>query len=489
MNFNLKENNLFLYGLLSGYAVFLITTIGSIFLIPLILEYLSQTEYGAYSLILEIFGWLIVTDLGVVSVFNSKGAHLTGNSNNKEFLVYFNTVFFSHIFSVLLPVIALILLSSNWKIILGQEASSIDNIGPLIFLFSISFLIDYLLRPLKSLLWIRKKVHQINLLELLFFCIRFLFIVVALYFNYGIVALGYATLVARIVVAIIMMTLTKKDISRLSLNNFDKRLIKYLFKNGLWITIGGLAGILILRTDSFLISRFFTLSMVGTFYINKRLWDYAEKLHSRYLDTSRPFLSNLFKKESKIAFSKKGKDLHILSLGLSVFIGSVVFVFSRVFVTMLAGDNIYLGEAINALFFVQFLVQTNVLPMRIVLATSLFKVRNHNIARIVEGTSKILLSLFMIGKLGLSGLILSGILTSILTSHIFLGVYVSELTSLKLSHKLVPLVLIMFITVLLVVHTEIAQEIVLGTFVVGGLCFWRLLKRNDLTLREILLIH
>jgi len=105
--FKVKDNRLFVFGLLSGYTVFILTTLGSIFLIPYVLRYLTENEYGAYTLLLELFGWLIVTDLGVVSVFNSKGAHFNGRLNDKELTSWFNTVFFSQLISALIPFLAL----------------------------------------------------------------------------------------------------------------------------------------------------------------------------------------------------------------------------------------------------------------------------------------------------------------------------------------------------------------------------------------------
>ena len=488
--FKVKDNRLFVFGLLSGYTVFILTTLGSIFLIPYVLRYLTENEYGAYTLLLELFGWLIVTDLGVVSVFNSKGAHFNGRLNDKELTSWFNTVFFSQLISALIPFLALMVFGLSWPIFLGAEVMKIEGIVALILLLSLSFLIDYVSRPLRSLLLVRKKIYQINIIELLFFFIRFILILICLYLDYGMVSFGVATITARLFAVTLAAVLTRRDLWRLKPKYFDKGVLKYLFGNGLWITLGGLAGILILRTDSFLINRYLTLSLVGTFYLNKRLWDYAEKLHSKYLDTYRPFLSNIYGQESNLRFNETSINLQITSLLLSLIIGSGVYFLSEIFITIIADESYYLGGTMSALFFIQFLVQSNVLPLRIILATSLYKVRKHNLSRIFEGLMKVLFSIILLKSIGLKGLIIASIATSLLSSHIILRRYVGQLISLKTVFIFIPIiVLILGLTVMLTISSDYERMIVALTIIMIGIVLWKLISKNNKTLRGLMIIQ
>ena len=110
-----------------------------------------------------------------------------------------------------------------------------------------------------------------------------------------------------------------------------------------------------------------------------------------------------------------------VAIVLSILIGGIILFSSRYFITWWVGSDFYLGEEINLLLCINFILQSTVLPNRILLATSLFKVRQHNLVRIFEGVVKLTLSIIVVKNYGMSGVLVVSILTSLVFSNIFLN--------------------------------------------------------------------
>jgi hypothetical protein len=110
-----------------------------------------------------------------------------------------------------------------------------------------------------------------------------------------------------------------------------------------------------------------------------------------------------------------------------------------------------------------------VIPNRILLATSLFKIVHHNSFRIIEGIVKIVLSIILIGKFGVLGVVIASILSSLAFSNFALNMLAGEvLKRVEFKSILLNISVLVFWTL----HFfELELKILLAIFLLLFYCF------------------
>jgi O-antigen/teichoic acid export membrane protein len=208
---------------------------------------------------------------------------------------------------------------------------------------------------------------------------------------------------------------------KISASNFRLSRLKFLLGNGLWFTIGGLAGLFIFRLDSLLIGKYISLEIVASFLITSKLYMIADVFHKQVFNTTRPFFSQEFGKGNFFLLKSMYNVSFISSFVFAYFLGIVILLLNEWFIGIWVGEEFYLGNELNILLCLSFIMQSAVLPNRILLASTLYKNNLHAISRLSEGILKLILSIFLIHKLGINIIVISGIAASFIFSNTFLN--------------------------------------------------------------------
>jgi len=439
-----SDTKKFIKGVTSGYAFTIISMLVSLWMVPFTLKYLSKPEYGIFAIITDLLGWLSIANLGITSAFNSKGAQLLGTKNYNELNVVLSTTFFSQLFSALLIVIIGIFLVWNPNLLFG-DIGSLEHIGIVVALTVLSFIISYVMQPLNSLLIADKQIHIDNYLRFGLLALRTILTIVFLISGFKLVSIAFSNLIGTLIIAIITWIRAKKTLSfaKIEFRLWQKSVFQFLLKNGIWFTIGGIAGILILRMDAFLIGKYISLAVVANFTISSKLYQIASNIHQQFFNTTRPYFSQIYGKNN---FKKLNQlyDLVYYSSFLTAFIfGVFIFVLNKWFIGWWVGPEFYIGDKINLLIAINFILQSVVLPNRIILATTLLHIEIHNITRVLEGIIKIIISLLFIEEFEISGILIASIISTLLFSNSILNYIISKkiFNSLILS-KLFPFIFI-----------------------------------------------
>lgn len=418
----MSDRKKFLKGITSGYAYMAFSMIVALWMVPYVLKFLTKSEYGIFAIAGDLLGWLSVANLGVTSAFNSKSGHLLGRNNLYELNVLTNTTFFTQLASSILIAIIGAVVVNNPSIVFGNE-DIYENINVVVMLMVIGFFIQYITQPLNSLLVADKQVHIDNYLRFGLLAIQTVLNIVLLNFGFKLMSLAISSLISNIIISVITWFRIKKSFPsiKFEFKYFRKDKLRNLLKHGVWFSIGGIAGILILRMDTFLIGKYVSLALVTSYAINIKLFQIAEKFFSQIFNTLRPYFSQTYGKNDMGTLGYYYDAANSVAIVLSILIGGIILFSSRYFITWWVGSDFYLGEEINLLLCINFILQSTVLPNRILLATSLFKVRQHNLVRIFEGVVKLTLSIIVVKNYGMSGVLVVSILTSLVFSNIFLN--------------------------------------------------------------------
>lgn len=439
----------FLKGVTSGYAYMMVSMIVSLWMVPYVLQFLTKVEYGIFAIAGDLLGWLTLANLGVTSTYNSRGAQLIGENNKEELQILTSTTFFSQFITSIVIIIVGLFFSFKPEI-LFNEIDRLENIGLVISILVGGFFMQYVSQPLRSLLVADKQIHIDNYLKFGVLIIQTSLTILLLHQGIKLLSLAISSFIASLIVTFIAWFRVKRSFPemKIKLKYWRTDRMKFLLKNGIWFSIGGLAGILIFRMDAFLIGKYLSLSLVASFVLNNRLYQIAEKLHGQFFNITRPYFAQMYGKGNLKGLSEIYNLVYYSSILSAFFLGVVIYFSSEWFLSWWVGPDFYLGDTINLLLCVNFIIQAAVLPNRIILATSLYKIKIHNLTRIFDGATKFIISIVLITSYGIEGILVASIVSSILFSNLSLNYLSSKLLNESFSIKLLPLfpVLLLLVT-------------------------------------------
>ncbi|MBE0674912.1 MAG: oligosaccharide flippase family protein, partial [Bacteroidales bacterium] len=373
-----KDSNRFLKGVASGWAFMIVSLAVSIWLVPFTLKYLTKPEYAIFAIATDLLSWLSLAGLGVSAVFNSRGAQLMGKGDKEELNIVASTTFFTQLVSSIMIILAGLVVTLNPSLLFSKDASA-EYLQLVVAILVTSFTISFIFQPLNSMLVASKQIHIDNYLKFGLLIIRTGLTVLFLTHGLKLLSLALSSFVATVIISVITWLRVKSTLGYIKIDlklwRFDR--FKFLIKNGIWFSIGGLAGIFIFRLDSFLIGQYISLTTVTYYVITIKLYQIADKFHQQFFNTTRPYFAQVFGKGDITLLSKMHNLSFNLSFTAAFILGIAVMLVNKWFIGVWVGPDFYLGDTINMLLCINFILQAAVLPNRIILATTFYKIEWH----------------------------------------------------------------------------------------------------------------
>lgn len=462
----------FLKGITSSYAFTIVGLLISLWLVPFTLKYLTKPEYGIFAILTDMIGWLSVANLGITATFNTKAAQLIGQKDFNSLNIVSSTTFFSQLVSVILILIIGVFFIIYPELII-QNSNSTENVKLVIAILVLNFAIMYLAQPFSLLLIANKQLHTDNYIKFGMLFLKTIITVILLINGFKLMSIAISSIVATIIFSIIAWFRVKKTMPQLlfSIKNWDTKTFKFLLKNGIWFSLGAIAGILIFRMDSYLIGKFINLETVASFVITIKLYQIAETIHQQFFNTTRPYFAQTYGEKNFIKLTKMYSILFYLSFASAFIIGIAVLLLNEWFINFWVGKIFYLGNTLNLLLCLNFIIQTAVLPNRILLATSLYKIEIHNLARIIEGLIKFGFCYFLISNFGYNSILIISILCSLFFSNIALNYLTSKLLNEPFIIKLTPFLFLIAIPLIELNFEGILKIIVFVILILSCISF------------------
>lgn len=395
-----------------------------LWLIPYSLKFLTREEFSLYYIATDLMLWLGLVNLGTSSVFITRVAQALGKAGDtsKEVLALINTAFFVQCFFALLVV--LIGISASFFLPLFFDASQYTSeFKSTFFILSFSVGIALVGQVFTGLLVASKQIHVDNLIQIILIVPRIALTILLLNLGYGIVSLAFVNLFVSILGVLIPYIRVRRRLPNLkiAISLFERKQLGDFVSNGVWFSIGGMAGILILNMDRLVIGNFIGLALVSNFIITQKLYDIANKVVSQVVNVSRPYLAGLLGRKEMETVMSTYSALQALTILVSSLLGTVIFLINKYFISVWVGEGFFAGNEVNLFMALNFCLQAAVLPNRALLAASLYKIRFHAIVRFIEGVINLLLSILLSRYFGISGVLLASVISTIIFSNLVLG--------------------------------------------------------------------
>lgn len=371
----------------SGYVLFLVNNLVALFLTPYMLQFISKEEYGFYILCVDFLAWVGFLEFGTNKVIESKAAHLIAQNDHDGLNKTFNSSFF---FQMLIGL--LIIPFYFFLIHFGISNNQMSHLNFIILIFSLSAGLSVFRNLFSSVIIASKKVHLDNRIQLVMNVLNYSLILLLVPFV-GVLGLAIINLVAIVLMLVRSNYRVKKLFPSFRINRalFDKTELRSLISHGIYFSLGSVASLLLLRIDSFIIGREYNLEVVASYYISVKLFMLTQKIIEMGVNNFRPHIAQLFGKKEieKIKLFYELIQFSIICFGtISI---SVIILINHFFVELWVGKGYYVGDLFT-LFFGYYIISNLItLPSRIVLVSSLYKVKNLNFSRVLEGVFRIIL--------------------------------------------------------------------------------------------------
>lgn len=418
-----KNVNSYLKGVGSGFAKTLLTMTIGLWMVPFTLQFLTKAEYGVFAIAGDILLWLGLLQLGTGASLSSRAAQLIGRRDTEKLGELASTALVLQTIAALLTMLIggfLSLTIDGWF----AAKETISSLAMVFFLLVLGASIQITAQVFNGLLVANKQVHVDNLLGIGLFLLQTALTIGFLLLGLKLMALALSSLIATVFVSGLAFWRVHKQMPevRITIRRFKVEHVRDLLGNGIWFTVGGLAGILIMNLDRFMVGHFVSLEAVTAFIITGKLYFIADKFHGQIFNVMRPYLGQLHGRKETSRLSEIYHAAFSSSLLLSVLMASTIYVANKWFISWWLGADFYLGDSISLLFALNFVMQSSVVPNRILLASTLYMMPQQNIARVCEGLLNLLLTIILAKNYGIVGVLIGSLVANLLFSAIILNV-------------------------------------------------------------------
>lgn len=446
---NTRTQN-YLSGLGSGYAASIVTILTGIFLTPFTLDFLDREEYAIFIIASDLLIWLSLIDLGISSGLAVQAAQLSGKPDQYRLNTLVSTAFFAQLVVVVALLIVGSILSFSFPYLFSIRPDLQIDATLVMLLLVLSQAIAMGSRTFSALLVANQQIHIDNLIKLALVAVRTALTVILLVTGWGLFSIVIANLIATCVTSTmaVVRTFRLSFAPHLAWRLFSWEIFRGISNLGIWFTIGGLAGILILNLDRIVAAQIISLESVVILSLSGRLFLLTDGFLQQITNTSRPMLGQLLGEGELAKTLDAYRQIFLLSNGLALVAAASLWASNQSFIIRWVGAVNYGGPWLDIAFAVNLLVNVWILPNRALLSSNLV-VKPQALSRIAEGFLNVGLSIFLAQQLGLIGVVIATALAGLLTSFWILPLLTARMFKLSLSeligHNLARLLRLLFL--------------------------------------------
>jgi O-antigen/teichoic acid export membrane protein len=412
--------NRYLAGVTTSHVLKGAGMLSALWLTPFVLDTLGREQYGIYVLALSMAGWLRVCDLGAAAALQARLARLSEGIDTEPVSTLITAAFTAQLFTASIAFAMGLALAIGFPEAAGLYKNPATGTAVLVVLLSLEVSVSLTARVCSAILIARQRFHRDNAVQLVALGLRVLITIVLLLKGWGLTALAVALLSG----SLLRLVLTLFESHRIAEYAIRRRLLSWRhLRNvgglGLWFSVGGLAGLMILGVDSLLAAKLISIESVTVLYLTSRLYDLAEGMFRPIVDVARPALGALLGQREISKGADVYRNLESLTVACALVTGTSIWAVNREFLTAWVGSENYGGMWLNTALAAAFIVKLRVLPRRAVLSAALV-VKPQSLARLCEGGLKVFLSVLLGGRLGLAGIALASSLANVATSAWYL---------------------------------------------------------------------
>jgi O-antigen/teichoic acid export membrane protein len=448
----------YLKGLASGYVVTIATVTVGLFLVPFTLWFLDREQYAIFTLVGDILMWLGLLEIGITAVLSVKAAQMSSGVNSEKINQLASTTFFAQcVIACCIGLLGLVV-SSAFPTFFGIRTDLYSDATNLMLLLVVSSVLQVGTQTFSAILIGHQQMHVDNLIRLALLLVRTGMTVVFLEQGLGLLSLGLAHIMAVAISCTLAVVRVFRLLPGLELSprHFDLQLLKQITGTGIWFSLGGLAGILIMNLDKILTAKLVGIEVVTSLVLTGKLYALGWTLLQQVANTARPAFAQLLGAGERERAMSKYVQIRFLTMSMALVTASSIWVFNGSFVRWWVGEQNYAGTLVDTLLAVNLIAHAWSLPNRAILVAGLAFIPQNSSSRFVEGILNLALSVALGSIYGLPGVIAATAIAATCVSVWYLPsltVRFFETTWAKLYtdtlKRLVPLLLFVLVGVVL----------------------------------------
>jgi O-antigen/teichoic acid export membrane protein len=402
----------------------------SFFLLPFIVRHLGTESYGEYAVLVALFGYSAVLDLGFRAAILRYGALFSSDDDTPRLNAVLGTIFIYYLAVALIVValgVTLYYVAPKWIV---PEGSG-PHFTLYMLLFSIVAATFFFRIGWKSVLCARERYDLSNAVDISAFFLRTLIIVAALELGYGIEALIAADIVENLAVSIGHRQVLRRLFPRLKLDwagarGSDRVIVA---RYSLWAFLNSLSNNLRFRAPSLVIAWTLTTTDVAFYNIAARLQSYLMQLTTAMSSPFRPRFSALQARdewdELTRLFIRGTRWISIFALGTT----GILFIYADRFILAWMGPGFEPGVIVLRILMLGLCVELG----QMLTSGLLYAIGRHQLLSafaLFEATFILLGGILLVKGYGLMGVAMSVSAPIILNKVIFQPLYVCHVLKL-----------------------------------------------------------
>lgn len=422
-------------GAILSYISIIINTLIQLIYTPFLIRMLGQSEYGLYSLVASIIGYLTVLDLGfgnAIIVYTAK--YKAKNEPEKEAKMHgmFKIIFY--IISIIIAIIGLILYF-NIDRLFSNTMTNIElqkmKIMMLILIFNL--IITFMFNIYTSIINAYEKFVYQKVLSIISSIIKPLIMIPLLFLGYKSITLCIVITIINLIIVLSNYYYCKNKLKiAVKYQGYDKTLFLEMFSYSIFIFLGVIADKINWSVDQFILGL-----TSGTIAIS--IYSLASQLNNLFINLSTALSSVLLPKISKmVANNATSKDLtnEMIKVGriqyyIIFLMASSLVIFGKNFIIWWAGSEYQASYTVALLLIIPLCI-----PLIQNLGLSILQAKNKHkfraICMAIMSIINIAISYFLALKYGVIGAALGTTISLVLCNVIIMNIYYKKVIKLDI---------------------------------------------------------
>ena len=293
-------------GAILSYVSIIASTLVQLLYTPFLISKLGQSEFGLYSLIASVIGYLTVLDLGfgnAIVVYTAKYRAQKKYEEEKKLHGMFRIIFF--IIGIIAALIGIILFL-NVNNLFGQTMTSTELSEAKIMMLILSFnlFISFQFSIYSSIISAYEKFTFQKIMSIINTLLKPLLMIPLLFLGYKAIAMTVVITIVNIIVLLSNYTFCKRKLNiNIKFMGFDKNLFKTILGYSIWIFLGVIVDKVNWSVDQFVLG-----SVAGTVAVS--IYSAASTINTLFINLSTAINTVLLPKMSKmVAKNASNEDL------------------------------------------------------------------------------------------------------------------------------------------------------------------------------------
>ncbi|QLY79121.1 lipopolysaccharide biosynthesis protein [Clostridium intestinale] len=436
----MKSSKIYTLGTITSSISIVVSILANIAIVPILLNNLGKEQYGIWLTLSSIFGAMNIADLGIGQSVSKLISQNSDTEDREEYITsIISTAFFTSVMISIVILLINIVISFFAEKILNLDGYNIQN---LYIILCVNFLINFVFSIFNNILIGYKRIYLSNILII----IRSILMLVSNYafFKYSndIKKLAIVYTVTSVIVFVISIIFIKKRSKGtiISIKAYDKKLLKVILKPGIFFFLIQVSGIIVYNTDNIILTNFIGAEIVALYFSAYKIIDIFMKLIFVVSDNIFPFISALHGKKDIGQIRTLNIITSKVSIIMCVFLSIMYYFFSSEIIDIWLGKGNFIGYDIILVLCLILVINANTHNAGVYI-NALYKHKKTAYLAVIEAILNLILSLILVNRIGVLGVVLGTLIASLLTSAWFTPYYCCKILGINFKRYFIDVIL------------------------------------------------